>query len=414
MRSATLEILRCPYCGGRLELVEALPHRSEGGDLSSGILGCHCCTFPVVSGIPVMHLEPWAVAAREAIEADRVDEAERVLLAPGDEARGKRFQELSAIPTSSYRELVEALGPAVEGGYFLYRFSDPTYLVARAVIEAVAGTVLERGGRAIDVCGGSGHLTRSLLGLSSEAPVIADLYFAKLWLARRFLAPTCEPVCCDANAPLPFARGSFDFAVCSDIFHYIWTKRRFVSELVRLIEHPGPAAVVISHLHNERQWSPSFGQPLPPEGYRDLFEALTPRLFSESGLLADVIAGGPLDLARRDDDATLDADPALTIVASRHEDVYRAHPLEVQSVARGELRLNPLYASEVDGDQVRLRLVFPSPEYEDEYGDCRRYLPEELVLDLRALDALVQDRVSADPLDLVRRRVVLDLPRGYY
>ena len=102
MRSSTLEILRCPYCGGRLELVESFPHVQQDGSLESGILGCNCCTFPVVSGIPVMHLEPWSVAAREALEGDRVDEAERVLLAPGEERRGERFQELAAIPTSTY------------------------------------------------------------------------------------------------------------------------------------------------------------------------------------------------------------------------------------------------------------------------------------------------------------------------
>ena len=87
---------------------------------------------------------------------------------------------------------MDALGPSFEGGYFLYRFSDPTYIVADAVVRAVAGTVLKHGGRAIDLCGGSGHLTRSLLELSSPAPVLADLYFSKIWLARRFTAPGCE------------------------------------------------------------------------------------------------------------------------------------------------------------------------------------------------------------------------------
>ena len=101
--------------------------------------------------------------------------------------------------TATYRELVEALGPNFEGGYFLYRFSDPTFIVANAVVRAAAGTVLHGTRRAIDVCGGSGHLTRSLMDLSSPAPVLADLYFAKIWLARRFTAPGCEPVCCDGN-----------------------------------------------------------------------------------------------------------------------------------------------------------------------------------------------------------------------
>src|SRR5207244_11689581 len=110
------------------------------------------------------------------------------------------------------------------------------YLVAQAVVRAIGATVLGGGRRAVDICGGSGHVTRTLLDLSSAPPVLADLYFAKVWLARRFTAPRCEPVCCDANAPMPLARGAFSFAMCTDAFMYIWTKRQFVGEMERLID----------------------------------------------------------------------------------------------------------------------------------------------------------------------------------
>src|SRR5204863_8428329 len=218
-----------------------------------------------------------------------------------------------------------ALGPAFEGGYFLYRFSDPTYLVAQAVVRAVASTVLgsPTGAgradtrRAVDICGGSGHVTRTLMDLTPEPPVLADLYFAKVWLARRFTAPGCEPVCCDGNAPFPFARGAFAFAMCTDAFMYIWTKRQFVGEMERLVDdgrrNDGePGAVLIGHTHNERTWTPSHGQPLSPEGYRDLFEGLQPRIFAEAGLFDDVVRRGELDLARHDSKEALDRDQALT------------------------------------------------------------------------------------------------------
>ena len=61
-----LDILRCPYCGGRLELVTSLFHRAEAGTITDGIIGCQCCVFPVVDGIPVMHLHPASNAARVA------------------------------------------------------------------------------------------------------------------------------------------------------------------------------------------------------------------------------------------------------------------------------------------------------------------------------------------------------------
>ena len=415
MHNATLDILRCPYCGGRLELVTSLFHRRDGDEIEDGILGCHCCIFPIVSGIPILHLQPHATVARDQIQAGQPALARRTMLGLDDDRQAALFEETAASGTATYRDLVEALGPGFEGGYFLYRFSDPTYIVADAVVRAVAGTVLAGGGRAVDICGGSGHLTRALVGLSSPPPVLADLYFAKVWLARRFTAPGCEPVCCDGNAPMPFARGAFGFAMCTDAFMYIWTKRQFVGEMARLIDADGePGAVLIGHTHNERTWTPSHGQPLPPEGYRDLFETLEPRIFGEAGLFADVVRGGPLDLSRRDSEDALDRDQALTIVATGRTGVFKPHPLQASLPVRGELRLNPLYEVERDDDQMRLRLRFPSEDYEQEYGACRQYLPETVMLDAAALAALESGQLSAELRELVRRRVLVDLPKNYY
>jgi hypothetical protein len=326
-----------------------------------------------------------------------------------------------ASPTSTYRDVVGALGPNFEGGYFLYRFSDPTYIVAEAAVSSVAGAVLAHGGRAVDICGGSGHLTRLLVPLSTEPPVLADLYFAKVWLGRRFTAPGCAPVCCDGNAPMPFARGAFAFAMCTDAFMYIWTKRQFVNEMERLIDDrtagARPGAVLIGHTHNERTWSPSHGQPLAPEGYADLFESIEPRIFGEAGLFADVVDHGVLDLSRRDSKAVLDSDPALTIVASRDSRVFTRHSAAVPQAAAGEFRLNPLYAvgDAADGaPQATLRLQFPDRDYEEEYGACRRYLPDELTVERAVLDRLPAAEATAALAELVRRRVVLDLPARYY
>ncbi len=395
-------------------------HRRDDDEILDGILGCHCCIFPIVAGIPVLHLRPDATAARDQIEAGTPERALRTMVGLEDGAQAARFEAAVLSAASTYKDIVEALGPNFEGGYFLYRFSDPTYVVAHAVIRAVAGTVLHGSRRAVDICGGSGHLTRSLLDLSEPAPVIADLYFAKTWLARRFVAPGCEAVCCDGNAPLPFARGAFGLAMCSDAFQYIWTKRQFVGEMERLVD-PGRAAggeegaVVINHTHNQLAWSPSHGQPLSPAGYRDLFEAIEPRIFGEARLLEDLVSSGSLDLSRRDHDATLDADPALTIVATRHADVYRAHQLATPSLPLGVFRINPLYHTERDGRRLRLHLRFPSADYEDEYGACRQYLPDGTELDLAAWEALASGGPAAGDLaDLIRRRVILDLPRNYY
>jgi uncharacterized protein YbaR (Trm112 family) len=420
VRPTAFDYLRCPYCGGRLELVESHYHRRQAEDLLDGIIACNCCVFPVVDGIPVMHLLPSATTAREHIEAKQPDLARRVMFGLDDPAQSELFDRVAASSDATYKETVEAFGPNFEGGYFLYRFTDPTFVVADAVVRAVAGPVLADGGRAVDICGGSGHLTRSLLALSKQPPVLADLYYAKIWLARRFTAPGCEPVCCDGNAPLPFARGTFRFAMCTDAFMYIWTKRQFAGEMERLIdagEHGPAGAAVIGHTHNARTWSPSHGQPLSPEGYADLFETVTPRLFAEARLFADLVdtPGGGLDLSRRDPPDVLDADPALTIIASRHPGVFERHARRPLQQAGGEFRLNPLYSVEPAGaTDVRLRLRFPDEDYEQEYGACRRYLPDEVTVARALLDALPSAVLPPELAGLAERSVVLHLPARYY
>jgi uncharacterized protein YbaR (Trm112 family) len=417
MRPDTLDILRCPFCGGRFTAhqVQADPRDQ---DIVHGVLGCACAAFPVVDGIPILHLADPVPAVLAHLENRRPDLARQALLRL-DAGQALPFDALTRSEAATYREAVAALGLDLEGTYFVHRFSDPSFVVAQALVRSVAATALGGDGRAIDICGGSGHLTRELSALTSSAPFLADVYFSKLWLARRFVAPGCEAVCCNGNHPLPFARGAFRFAMCADAFMFIWTKRRFVAEMLRLLDTSGPSAAMISHTHNQLVWSPSHGQPLPPAGYADLFETTPVRVFSEAGLFADVVRGGPIELGREDAAAVLDADPALVAVASACPDVFRPHAIHPWSVPSGVPTLNPLYVAEGAegaegaGDAVLLRLTFPSPVYEDEFGACRAYLPETVTVSRAAMSALAEGRLVPEMSDLTRRRVVLSLPRNY-
>ena len=158
----------------------SLYHRRDGDEIHDGILGCHCCIFPVIDGIPVMHLQPRRRPrrGRTSRPASR-DMALRMMVGLATRRRRRVSTSRPLRTTATYRELVEALGPSSRAATSCYRFSDPTLRRRHAVVRAVAGTVLPDGGRAIDVCGGSGHLTRSLMELSSPPPVLADLYFAE-------------------------------------------------------------------------------------------------------------------------------------------------------------------------------------------------------------------------------------------
>ena len=121
-----------------------------------------------------------------------------------------------------------------------------------------------------------------------------------------------------------------------------------------------------------------------------------------------------LDLARSDAPQALDSDPALTIIATRHPGVFRGQALTAPTGTRGELRLNPLYVRQDMGDLVHLRLSFPSTDYEDEYGACRQYLPEEVTMALASVRSLEAGERPAVLEDLIRRRVIIDLPKYYY
>jgi len=202
--------------------------------------------------------------------------------------------------------------------------------------------------------------------------------------------------------------------MCSDAFQYIWTKRLFVGELSRMVDGPDRGAVVINHTHNQLVWSPSHGQPLSPSGYDRLFESLKPVIFSEARLFADVVAGGPLDLSLVDSREAVDADPALTIVASPDRRVYARHPLDLPRDVPSQYRINPLYRVDTDGTLLRLRLEFPNTDYEDEYGACKQYLPDETVIDRAAFDALRRGADAGSLADLIRRRVIVNLPQNYY
>lgn len=412
MHIGLLDILRCPFCGGHLELVTSHFHRADETHISDGVIACECCTFPVVDGIPVMHLDAASSAARAQIEAGNTEAARLTMVGVTSADRGAAFMELAANPEATYKQIVDALGPDLEGGYFLYRFSDPTFVVAEAVVNAVAGAVLGGRGRALDVCGGSGHITR-VLAKHAESTVLADLFYAKLWLARRFMVPGIAAVCCDGNVPFPFARGAFDLAMCSDAFMYIWEKRAFVGEMTRAVAGKTHGTVFINHTHNQLTWTPSHGQPLTPAGYRHLFETTPARVFGESALFGDVVGGASIDLGRVQSDDELAGEPALTVIASPVDTVYGSHALQTPTSSGGDWRVSPLYELTTDGDHVHGTLRFPNEDYEYEYGTCRAYLPNEVTVARADLDALNRGEMAPAIADLVRRHVIVELPKRY-
>jgi uncharacterized protein YbaR (Trm112 family) len=413
MHLNTLASLRCPFCGTRLTMVDSSPVTRSGEDVISAVLGCECCAYPVVAGIPVIIADETTRTAMHQMEAGSSDAALLTLLGlEGDRARS--FERLIADPGQmTFRSALEVLSPDPEGTYFLYRFSDPTYVMAQSILQAIGQHTPMLEGRAIDLCGGSGHLTRVLIDQGRGREVtLADLFFWKLWLAKTFTAPECTAVCCDANSPLPFERHTFRLVVLSDAFPYIWHKRLLADEMQRLVTIDG--AIVMPHLHSSLGENFSAGMTMTPASYRDLFLPMSPRLFLDRSLLDDVLDGSVVDLtASVSADGVGDA-PSLTLIATADERLFRRFTLEPPGTVTGELRVNPLYTVSSAGEQSVLRLQFPSDEYEEEFADCKRYLPDSVTVSGDLSDGVELARLGPDAERLRRRRVIIDAPLRYY
>jgi uncharacterized protein YbaR (Trm112 family) len=413
-----LDVLRCPFCGTRLSIVENEALVRAGGRIEQGVLGCECCAFPIVAGIPVLIADDLTRDAMHALEAGRRDEALFMLLG----LTGVRADSFRALlerrSPSTYRDALALLSLDAEGTWFVHRFSDPTYIMIEGLLRAIGLHQAVVAGRALDLCGGSGHVTRVLTGLQSgravpsPGTVLADLFFWKLWLAKCFVSPTSACVCCDANHPLPFAPDVFSVIVLADAFPYVWHKRLAAGEIVRLAGPDG--VVVMPHLHSALGDNFSAGNTLTPGAYRDLFAQHQPRLFSDQRLLNDLLAERVVDLRNDVTLAELGSESSFTLIASRHADLFRRYNLPAaQTEVTGELLVNPLYHVERRGDSSILTLSFPTPEYEEEFRECRRYLPERVTIDADLSAALVPATFGSAYEELRRRRIVIDAPPRY-
>jgi uncharacterized protein YbaR (Trm112 family) len=409
MDVSLLGVLRCPFCGTQLDLVDGDTPRNAQSEIRWGVLGCQCCAFPIIDGIPVLVADERTRAAMHAMEAERQGEALAALLGL-DAAAADRLWSLFEGNAATYREALEIVSPDAEGTYFVYRFSDPTFVLAESLVRAI-GAARRRTSHVIDLCGGSGHLTRVLSELSGSRVVVADVFYWKLWLAQRFTAPGCAPVCCDANHPLPFKQESFSLVVLSDAFPYIWHKRLLAGEMMRLASEKG--TILMPHLHSSLGFNFSAGMTLTPAAYCDLFTPARPWLFRDSDLLNDILGHTAIDLSRGVTPEQAGDEPSVTLVASRDGQVFRKHALADPDTLTGELRVNPLYRVEQNGAQAALTLTFPTPEYEEEFGSVRRYLPDTLTLEADLGGRLHPAQFGSAYTDLRRRRILLDTPPHY-
>src|SRR5688572_3474656 len=111
MHFSLLDLLRCPFCGTKLALVENEALARAGERVVSGVLGCECCAFPIVDGIPVLIADDATREAMHTLEAGHPREAREQLLGL-DGGRTAAFRALIGDGTGgTYREAIEILSP---------------------------------------------------------------------------------------------------------------------------------------------------------------------------------------------------------------------------------------------------------------------------------------------------------------
>ncbi len=345
--------------------------------------------WPVVDEIAFLHAGRRALAdaVLDCLDCGDTEAALVLLLADQDDwARtpppdvAHRQEAIRRRDVLSFREAMALLAFGPVATYFTHRWSDPTFLSGLALAQAH----WSEGCRILEVACGAGHFLRAF-ALSAGSVTGGDVVFAKLWLARHFVAPHAHLVCFDAASPWPLHDGAADMLFCHDAFYFLPRKDAVAAEMMRISPR-----VLAGHMHNALTDNLSAGAPLSPGQYASLFPAC--RLFDDREL-TDALVG---DRVPRAVSAEALQDAAAISLAWRAGPPGKASGALTDARPGQALRRNPLY----QGGQI----VWPSARYEAEYRALVTYPP--------STDAPERARAGEDDATdhLARLRVLLDLP----
>ncbi len=457
MKLETLRLLMCPYCGGPLQIARGAPE--TGDEVEHGILRCACSEFPVVAGIPIfkkgrvdvmtdtedaaLRSGPAVNVLIELIRSGQHEKALMLLLIPPDrlQARVSRVVEFLPRPyrqrirnvvslteskrRSKFRVLMSRptaldvfdflfrrlrLWPAELYNYFGFRFGQPRHLAGLSLASLLPSSPKP----ILDLACGFGHLLHHwTVRCPGRAFVGLDRNFFLLYVAKKWMAPTADYVCCEADMTLPFATGRFGGVFCSDAFHLFLRKVQCVRETQRVIDTVG--IIILARVGNALV-KPNEGYELAPDAYASLFEGLPCRLVSDQTLLRRYLEKLGPALKDPAPPATLKGEKWISLVAARDGNVFRDHGrFETWPHGTGRLVINPLYRERGKDSlgNTTFEFTFPSQHYEFENADCRKYVPDNIQVSSSVLEDLRSGTRSADIEELIRQCVILGVPAKY-
>ena len=329
----------------------------------------HSCTdgarrWPVIDDIPFIRIgrESLAAVALAALDAGDRFEALALLLGDRDDwdlttapSLDERRAIARDIETLTFRGAMHALGFGGVATYFAHRWSDPTFVAGLGLITAHRPRHAKR---SFEIACGVGHYLRELARVGVDAAG-GDVVFAKLWLARHFIAPFAQLVCFDAATSWPIESAAYDFAHVHDALYFLPHKDHVAHEMRRIVHAFGTVAV--SHAHNASVDNYSAGAPLDRAGYAALFPSA---IFYDDRAFADAVVRGAVPVSHASDTA-----PAYAFVDGPAASDPHACADDVAVPTHGApLVRNPLYVADRG-----TRIVWPSQRYEREYAALATY-----------------------------------------
>lgn len=294
--------------------------------------------------------------------------------------------------------------------YFLFRFGQPRHLAALELLTLFQ----HESGPIVDIACGIGHLTHYLTSACASPLVVGlDRNFVQLLVAKRFVAPGAEFVCCEADKPLPFRTNAFAGGVCSDAFHYFQRTIGCVREMERVIESRG--AKVVTRVANALV-EPHEGYELTPDGYRSLFTDGQSAIVDERTLMSRYLSKLGPNLARTPPSQELREAKWLSIVVSSSQELFREYGvMDHWPHATGRLRINPLYQEQAPDELGNRDMTFQFPSKWYEIEDCayREYAPASITICSKDMEHIEQGQYSEALDELIRQCVLVGMPERY-
>lgn len=359
--------------------------------------------FPVVDEIPFLRGGRDDLTAEVLTRLDDGSERDALILLFRDQDDWARtappaaddLQPLFDNKNLTLRAAMNQLQYGAVADYFAYRWSDPTFLSGLQMLETHLAPPTAS---VCEIACGIGHFLREFSFQSIHATGV-DVVFSKLWLARRFVAPSAKLICADANYALPFAEQSFDAAFCHDAFYFLPEKRRVAEELKRTSR----GAILIGHAHNRHAENFSSGAAVSVAEYAAMFDEAT--LYDDAELTAAFVENRQ-PRAQSVDELNQTEAVSLAISAPRNE-TRKFLKFE----ANANFKINPLLIDETG--KIRRTPRYPSERYRDEYAALSGYLALSAE-ETEKLNTAAARNLTENEIELfARRRIVLDLPEKW-